>query len=88
MSPHSNLFLRSSLAWKKGIDVGAGVVDYDYRGNVGVVMFNHLDEDCIIKKGDRIAQLVIEKIFMPELVEVEVSSCCSFLHDFVMRNVK
>ena len=57
---------------KNGIDVGAGVVDYDYRGNVGVVLFNHLEEDLNVKKGDRIAQLVLEKIFMPELVSVTV----------------
>ena len=64
---------RSGLAVKNGIDVGAGVVDYDYRGNVGVVLFNHLEEDLNVKKGDRIAQLVLEKIFMPELVPVRVS---------------
>lgn len=32
---------RSGLAVKNFIDTGAGVVDYDYRGNVGVVLFNH-----------------------------------------------
>ncbi len=36
---------RSSLAWKSHIDVGAGVIDSDYRGNVGVVLFNHADAD-------------------------------------------
>lgn len=36
---------RSGLAWKKHIDVGAGVIDADYRGNVGVVLFNHSAED-------------------------------------------
>ena len=36
---------RSGLAWKKHIDVGAGVIDADYRGNVGVVLFNHGEED-------------------------------------------
>ena len=39
---------RSGLAWKKHIDVGAGVIDADYRGNVGVVLFNHGDEDLVI----------------------------------------
>lgn len=64
---------------KKFIDVGAGVVDYDYRGNVGVVLFNHFHEDFEVKKGDRIAQFVIEKIFMPQLVEVEVNThVCEF----------
>lgn len=36
---------RSSLAWKSHIDVGAGVIDFDYRGTVGVVLFNHSDID-------------------------------------------
>ena len=62
---------RSSLAWKNHIDVGAGVIDCDYRGNVGVVLFNHSNEDFEIKRGDRIAQLIIEKISTPEVVEVE-----------------
>jgi deoxyuridine 5'-triphosphate nucleotidohydrolase len=35
---------RSGLSWKKHIDVGAGVIDRDYRGNVGVVLFNHGEE--------------------------------------------
>ena len=62
---------RSGLAWKKFIDVGAGVVDYDYRGPVGVVLFNHGDEDLIIEIGDRIAQLILERICMADVEEVE-----------------
>merc|ERR1712098_387853 len=58
---------RSGLAWKNHIDIGAGVVDEDYRGNLGVVMFNHADSVFEVKKGDRIAQLVCEKISYPEL---------------------
>lgn len=48
----------------------AGVVDEDYRGNVGVVLFNHSEFDFEIKEGDRIAQLICEKIFYPKLEEV------------------
>jgi len=62
---------RSGLAKKKFIDVGAGVIDYDYRGNVGIIIFNHFKEEFVIKKGDRIAQLIIEKISMPILVNVK-----------------
>ena len=49
---------RSGLALKKFIDVGAGVVDADYRGNVGVILFNHGPEDFPVARGDRIAQLL------------------------------
>ena len=62
---------RSGLAWKYSIDVGAGVIDADYRGPVGVILFNHSDVDFEVKVGDRIAQLIIEKIITPEVVEVE-----------------
>ena len=55
---------RSGLAWKNSIDVGAGVVDYDYRGNVGVILFNHSDTDFQISIGDRVAQLILERISM------------------------
>jgi len=62
---------RSGLAWKNSIDVGAGVVDYDYRGNVGVILFNHSDENFLVKHGDRVAQLILEKICMAEVEEVD-----------------
>ena len=61
---------RLGLALKKFIDVGAGVVDADYRGEVGVVLFNHGDQDFEVKMGDRIAQLILEKISTPEVEEV------------------
>ena len=61
---------RSGLAWKKHIDVGAGVIDSDYRGDVGVVLFNHGDSDLKITTGDRVAQLVLEKIAIVDVVEV------------------
>lgn len=56
---------RSSLA-SKGIDVGAGVVDADYRGQVKVVLFNHSDTPYAAHAGDHIAQLIIERIATPE----------------------
>jgi dUTP pyrophosphatase len=62
---------RSGLAWKHSIDVGAGVIDADYRGPVGVILFNHSDLDFVVKAGDRIAQLIIEKIMTPDVMAVE-----------------
>ena len=51
---------RSGLAVKNGIAVGAGIVVYDYRGAVGVVLFNHSDQDFVVKCGDRIAQFIFK----------------------------
>ncbi|KAG2778362.1 hypothetical protein PC129_g9413 [Phytophthora cactorum] len=62
---------RSGLAWKKFIDTGAGVIDADYRGNVGVILFNHSSDDFPVKRGDRVAQLILEKIEYPEVQEVD-----------------
>ena len=62
---------RSGLAAKHSIDVGAGVIDADYRGEVKVLLFNFSDNDFSINPGDRIAQMIIEKYTPTELVEVE-----------------
>jgi len=61
---------RSGLAWKNFIDTGAGVIDADYRGNVGVLLFNHADTDFNVERGDRVAQLILERIYLPEVQEV------------------
>ena len=52
---------RSGLAVKHFIDVGAGVIDADYRGEVKVLLFNFGSDSFTVEKGDRIAQLIIEK---------------------------
>ena len=62
---------RSGLALKHSIDVGAGVIDADYRGPVGVVLFNHSEVDFAVKPGDRVAQMIIQVITTPEIAEVE-----------------
>lgn len=53
---------RSGLAAKHFIDTGAGVIDADYRGEVKVLLFNHSDVDFPVKEGDRVAQLVLERV--------------------------
>ena len=55
---------RSGLAVKNRIAVGAGVIDPDYEGEVKVVLFNHGGEDFIVQPGDRIAQIVLERVMM------------------------
>ena len=62
---------RSGLALKHFIDVGAGVIDSDYRGEVKVLLFNHGPTDFEVKTGDRIAQIIIEKIAETKLVKIE-----------------
>jgi len=62
---------RSGLAFKHGIDVLAGVVDADYRAEVKVILYNTSGVDYEIKKGDRVAQLVIEKIEMLDVALVD-----------------
>lgn len=61
---------RSSVS-KKGILINAGVIDRDYRGPVKVMVHNLSNNDYVINKNDRIAQLILEQIKTPpvELVE-------------------
>ena len=61
---------RSGLACKNFIDVGAGVVDADYRGEVKVLLFNFAKEEFKVSVGDRIAQLIIEKYTRTDIEEV------------------
>ncbi len=53
---------RSGLASKHFIDTGAGVIDADYRGQVKVLLFNHAETDYQVKEGERVAQLVLERV--------------------------
>lgn len=62
---------RSGLAVKNGLNVGAGVVDSDYTGEVKVVLFNHDKAPFIVKPGYRIAQLILEKHEIHDIVEVD-----------------
>lgn len=60
---------RSGLAFKLGLDVFAGVVDSDYRDSIKVILMNHGTQPFVVHKGDRIAQLVFERIYTPDLRE-------------------
>jgi dUTP pyrophosphatase len=64
---------RSGLALKNGISVvnSPGTIDAGYRNEVGVILINHGTEPFQFKAGDRIAQLVIQKLPDIEVVEVE-----------------
>ena len=56
---------RSGLVLSKGLSVGAGVIDSDYRGEIGVLLFNQGEDDVVIRIGDRIAQIIFERIAAP-----------------------
>jgi len=62
---------RSGLAYKNGIDVMAGVIDSDYRGDVGVILYNTGVEAFSYNRGDRVAQLIIEKCHKADWLQVE-----------------
>jgi len=61
---------RSGLAYNKGLDVFAGVIDSDYTGTIKVILMNNGDEDFNVKKGDRIAQMIYERIYKPDLTTI------------------
>jgi len=85
------LLMDGSLAAKFGITTGAGVIDADYRGVLGILLFNHGEMEfkgqflgfcpqhlrlhifLPVSEGDRVAQLIIERIYTPEISEVDVS---------------
>ena len=62
---------RSGLAVKHGITMGAGVIDADYMGPIGIVLFNHGDKEFHIQEGDRIAQLILEQIAYKPVIQVQ-----------------
>jgi dUTP diphosphatase len=63
---------RSGLALKKGIGVpnSPGTIDSDYRGELKIILLNHGEEDFIIERGDRIAQIIVAPVQRGILVEV------------------
>jgi dUTP pyrophosphatase len=65
---------RSGLAVKHGVTVlnSPGTIDCDYRGEIKVPLINHGDEDFVIARGDRIAQMVIAPA--PQMMLEEVST--------------
>lgn len=62
---------RSGLAAKNGIGLlnSPGTIDSDYRGEIKIIMMNLGSEDFVIKRGDRIAQLVLSRVYKAEFDE-------------------
>lgn len=77
---------RSGLASKHSIHTGAGVIDADYRGPVKVLLFNLSGEEFRVESGDRIAQLIVERVRclhlilpMPALLSLNSPPLCHLL---------
>ena len=63
---------RSGLAVKHSIDCGAGVIDANYRGEIKVLLFNHSNENFNIERGDRVAQLLVQKVESINFLAVDI----------------
>lgn len=65
---------RSGLAAKHGIGLlnSPGTIDSDYRGEIKIILFNFGKEDYLISRGERIAQLILSKVFLADFVESDV----------------
>ena len=70
------IYARSGLACKRGLAPAnkVGVVDSDYRGEFIVALHNHDSQPQTISSGERIAQLVVTPVLIPEYIEVETLS--------------
>ena len=62
---------RSGLSVENCIDIGAGVINKDYRGQVKILLINHSDTEFRVQQGDRIAQLILEQIKTPDTKTVQ-----------------
>ena len=62
---------RSGLAYKESIGISGGVIDADYTGEVKVIMMNYGKKNYQVQEGDRIAQMIIEKIDTSGMMEVD-----------------
>lgn len=65
---------KSGLAVKSGITTMAGVIDAGYRGEIGIAIFNTTTEPYTFRKGDKVAQILIQKIEHPLFIESDALS--------------
>lgn len=61
---------RSGLS-RRGLMVTTGTIDSDYRGSIGIMVYNLTDDDYHIRRGDRIAQLTVLKVCRPDIEIVD-----------------
>lgn len=63
------IWIRSSLSLNYGIEAGAGIIDSDYQGELGIILYNHGINDFNYTNDMRVAQLLIIPFIKPDLVE-------------------
>ena len=68
---YGQLKSKSGLSLRHALEVGAGVIDQDYRGIIKVLLYNHSDTDFIVLRGDPIAQLVVQPVVYPIVFVVD-----------------
>jgi dUTP pyrophosphatase len=66
---------RSGIASNNGIDVLGGVIDPGYSGRIQIILINHGQSKFLINPGQRVAQLICEKVFIPNVRESTVKMC-------------
>lgn len=62
---------RSGMAFKHQVVVGAGVIDNDYRGTISVLLFNHGKKSRAFRRGDKIAQFIVQEYANLPIIECE-----------------
>lgn len=72
---YARIASRSGLALNSSLDVVGGVVDRDFKGNIGVILANSSHNPYYVSRGDRIAQIIFEKC-------VEPDNCISFYNEY------
>ena len=85
---YGRIVARFGLAYSFGLCVAAGVVDSDFRGEIFVLLFNHSDSDYLVRSGDRIAQIIVEQIFLCSFrARNYLNNVCCFCaaHTMVLR---
>ncbi|KAG6532384.1 hypothetical protein ZIOFF_006224 [Zingiber officinale] len=71
---YARVTTRSRATIHLKIDIGAGVIDADYRGEIQLLVINHSNNAISLKEGDNIAQFILEKIITPQIEEVDFLS--------------
>lgn len=65
---------RSGIAFKHDVVAVLGTIDSDYRGEIGIKLFNFGDKDFVVQNGERVGQIVVNKVEIVNFVEGELNS--------------